>query len=276
MFCTKCGALIYEGERFCLKCGSPVKNGDSQAQAQYVPQPPRNDAEYDPYVVSITPERAAEIMNGQTTETKPSSKKKIVTAMVAVLALIFFALVAVGLLSNCLGANTPEEMINALLHKDEQEDGIPMFVTPSDAAIIFPDDSETTTTAAPTTTTTTTTTTTAPTTSQQDLLLLQAKEINDLLVSKKWKTTLEGYDALITFNDDGTALIEVNVKLGFFNVAQKVNANYEITPQCFAKIVGEYNGKKYGISGVISKVSSSELRVDRGGDKGIVTLKEAK
>ncbi len=304
MFCTKCGAQIFDNENFCSKCGSPVKGRQPAAQESnsYFEEAERrsqNDIDA-PLVINITPEKAAEMFrkNSSAPESaakSPKKPKKVknkgALGVVAVLLLLIVLLTGVGIASNCLNATTPQEIIDAIADAGENDDDSTADVsvseestttasaeTTSTAETTTATTTTTTTTTVTTTTTTTTakpttTTTTARTSSEQAVQAQQARDIVKLLVSKKWKTTVSGYDAVITFYKDGTALIEADVKIGFFTVTQKVEATYEVSSRCFAVIKGEYNGMQLGISGIISKISDDELLVDRGGDLGTITLK---
>lgn len=299
MFCTKCGAQIQENEKFCPRCGNLVKHHDAESAVTKAAR----DAQYDPdapLVINITQDKVDEMMrrssqsaNNATSNSKKSRNNQGAVWVLAALGVLLVLLVGVGILSNHYNATTPSEIVNAIsgqLGNDaDNEHGT--AASESDAAVeanasepAASTEATTTTTAttttATTTTVTTTTTTTATTTvrtsSQQEMLAKQAREIAQLLVNNKWKTTVSGYDAVITFKSDGTALIEVDVKVGFFTVTQKVNATYSLSSECFAVIKGEYNGMNLGISGTITKISNTELLLDRGCDLGTITLKAAK
>jgi len=272
MFCTGCGAQIFDGEKFCSKCGRPVKAAEEK--------PPKKDNSYDrfePIVVNITPDMMQSGSSAPSGETKPLKKKSKLKVVIISLLIVLVLLVGVGVISNMLDATTPQEIINALIKENEgesSEGGVSSSdeALPEDEAQITAEEEITTTTTS-TTTSTTTTTTTVSTTSKEQLLAQQSKEIQKLLVSKKWTTELEGYQADITFKNDGTALVEVDLKIGFISMKQKVDATYEISPRCFAIIRGSYNGMNLGISGTITKISDKELLLDRGGDLGTLTLK---
>lgn len=122
------------------------------------------------------------------------------------------------------------------------------------------------------TTTTSTTRTTATTENQKKR---EAEMIREMLLSAKWKTTIEGYEAIVTFQKGGAAVITVKVKIGFFTVNKSIDAEYSVSDKCHAYIVGEYDGNSYGISGYIERVSDSELIIERDKNLGKVTLKKA-
>ena len=264
MFCTSCGAQILDGEKFCSKCGRPVKAVEEQTSSKE-----KSHDKFEPIVVNITPDMLQGGSAPSGNSKKPKKKTKMRVVIISLL-MVIVLLIGIGVISNLLDATTPQEIISALLEKDD--DDAQQDVSFSDAAL-SETDVQITTTAEVTTTTTTTTTTTVSTTSKEQLLAQQAKEIQSLLVSKKWTTELEGYQADLTFNNDGTALVEVDVKIGFISMKQKVDATYEISPRCFAIIRGSYNGMNLGISGTITKISDNELLLDRGGDLGTLTLK---
>ena len=99
----------------------------------------------------------------------------------------------------------------------------------------------------------------------------EAEEIRSLLVSRTWKTQLEGYNATVKFNKDGTAVITVKV----FLFSKSIEAEYSVSDKCHAVIQAEYEGQLLGISGDISKISDTRLVVERDRNLGKVTLEAA-
>jgi len=292
LFCTKCGAQILDDERFCAKCGSAVKGrvqDGAPAAKQKKAVPVRKAAESAedidpnaPLVINITPEKVADMMkrtaddNADAASGRSKKKRKNKGGLwaIALLLVVIVLLVCVGVASNCLNATTPQEILDALSGEiNNTQDSDIQWNEDTEHTADSVESQTTSTSTSATTTTTTTTTTTARTSSEQEILAQQAEEIRALLIKNKWETTVSGYDAVITFYNDGTALIEVDVKVGFFTVTQKVEATYEVSSRCFAVIKGSYNGMNLGISGTITKISSRELLVDRGGDLGTLTLK---
>jgi len=101
-----------------------------------------------------------------------------------------------------------------------------------------------------------------------DAKKLEAEEIRALLVSRTWKTELEGYGATVKFNKDGTASITVKVLL----FKKTIEAKYSVNDKCHAVIQADYEGQTLGISGQITRISDTKLVVERDKNMGKVTL----
>lgn len=85
--------------------------------------------------------------------------------------------------------------------------------------------------------------------------LAEAVRIRKLLVSKKWKSNIMGYDANLTFKNDGTAKISVKVLF----VTQNVNGTYDIGDDCSVLIRFSYAGSKYRIIGTAHAVNDDKI-----------------
>lgn len=101
----------------------------------------------------------------------------------------------------------------------------------------------------------TSSTSAAPTESPVSVKLQEAQRIRKLLPSKKWKTSLMGYDATITFKEGDKASIAVKVLV----MTEKVNANYYVYDDCSVEIRFSYGGKNYRIIGTADIVSDDKI-----------------
>ncbi|MBE6764807.1 MAG: hypothetical protein E7546_02860 [Ruminococcaceae bacterium] len=101
----------------------------------------------------------------------------------------------------------------------------------------------------------TTSSTAKPTESPASAKMQEAMRIRELLPSKKWKTTLMGYDATITFKKGDTA--DISVKIYF--ITEKLSANYYVYDDCSVEIRFSYGGKNYRIIGTADVVSDDKI-----------------
>jgi len=242
--CKVCGAAAQQGERFCHCCGKELPTAMSQKAKR-----------------------------------ENAKKRGVLIAAVLLAAMVLCGSAWLGL----RGADSISGTACALCPSEQTA------VQPSSPAVSSTDDavqeedtteSTTTTTATTTTTTATTTTTTkkttaATTTTTQNAKKAEAERIRKLLVSKKWKTTVEGYDANVEFKSNGTAVITVKIGVGFLSITEKVNAEYAIDDNCHAVIHAKYNNMNLGISGMISSSSNDKVVINRDANQGKVTLTAA-
>ena len=288
MFCTNCGVQAHDGDMFCPGCGTRLKHA-SQANQQAGQQQYSNSSDrpaqgytYDP---NPAPRPAGYPGNPFAQEEPKKNKsgakgRRSMGVIVAMLILVVLAMMLfVGargymgddlsnMMSSCSGCS--ETAVPPAADDDTDGDDESIFGNISAADITSAADVATTTT---TTATTTTTTTTVPTTTTTtvDALKQEAEEIREMLVSRKWQTELEGYKATVTFNKNGTAAITVKVLF----ISKTINAKYSVNDKCHAVIQADYEGQTLGISGQISKVSSTKLLVERDKNMGEVTLTAA-
>ncbi len=274
MFCSKCGAETFDNENFCLRCGARLKRIENDdTQDGYV-----NDQSYDRAYNDINIDDYSQSVSGG--ENGQKTGRGIAKTILAVLVICIVALsIAVVVISagqsDVLGEGGLVSQAMGGQHNDATEpSGTPIAATePSE-------ETTQTTTTEPTTTTTaeitTTTTTTTAATTKTTKNTQEADRIRGLLVKKKWSTTLEGYNADITFNKDGTATVTAKIKVLGMTIKKSVDAEYSVTDDCKVVLKAEYEGKDYGISGTISYVSDKELLVERSNNAGRITLKAAK
>lgn len=83
----------------------------------------------------------------------------------------------------------------------------------------------------------------------------QAEHIRELLPSKKWKTTLMGYNATITFAKNDTANISVKVLF----ITESLSAKYYVYDDCTVEIKFSYSGKNYRIKGAAEAVTDNKI-----------------
>ncbi len=269
MFCTKCGAQALNGDMFCPECGAKLKHtaasGSDGSTNQYAgysaPQPQSWEPSgrvYESYSKPVkTPKNKAD-----------RKRNRSVGVIAALLLLVVAAMLIFAGMRGYLGENIGSLFASCGKNGEQVETMLPVSQTDADK-----ETTETASTTETTVTTTTTTTTTKPTTTTTtvDAKKLEAEEIRNLLVSRTWKTQLEGYDATVKFNKDGTATI--TVKIFLFN--KSFDAKYSVNDKCHAVIQAEYEGQVLGISGDISKVSNTKLVVERDKNMGKVTLNAA-
>jgi|GEM_PF-1568926 len=265
MFCTKCGARAMDNDRFCPQCGAQLKHavqteaaGANQAGSSGA-QPSQEGKVY--YTQGYTT-----VIEKPGAKKKEKSRTKGFRGMGLIIALLI--VVVLGMLGfiGCRGYLDGELPISC---GGDETPVILDNVSGSDHTVSST--AETTTTTAATTTTTTTTTQKPTTTTTVDAKKQEAEEIRNLLISRKWKTELEGYTATVEFNADGTASITVKVLF----ISKTIDAKYSISDKCHAVIQAEYDGQLLGISGEISKVSNTKIVVERDKNMGTVTLTAA-
>ena len=106
-------------------------------------------------------------------------------------------------------------------------------------------------------TTTTTASTTAATTTTTAAQTDDTQAMRDLLVSKRWKTDVMGFDAEIEFYEDGSA----QVKLKVLFTKMTVPGKYSIGKDGKFTLEFSYGGETYYAAGVLRKSSSDKLVV---------------
>ena len=280
MYCTGCGAKIESGERFCLQCGKQVTvSGDAaNSQSAYMPFKKKSEPNA-PIVINNTyADITSKRQSADADKHKRAGKKGAAVVLVSLLA----GLLLCGGTYLYLGGDNENNSLSACAMCADAED---VSVTlPSDTDVQTQEITTTTAQTETTTTTTTTTTivttkptttkpsTTKPTTTTQNAKKKEAERIRSLLVKNKWKTSIEGYDAEITFKENGKAVVTVKFKLGFLSMSETVNATYSVDDKCHAVIKAKYNNMDLGVSGYVTAKSDKKLVLERDGNQGTLTL----
>ena len=274
MFCSNCGAKAFEGDQFCPQCGSKLKYAAQQSaqtdttaqQAQYRPAEPASSsaANSQPYVGNPFAQKNERASGAK----KFRSLGTIIALLIVVVAAMLLFMGARGYVGDDMG-----DILSSCGSCGEQTEPVEVGGAPASESDILPviSDADITTAVQPPTTTTTTTTEAPTTTTTVDAKKLEAEEIRELLVSRKWETELEGYKATVTFKKDGTAAITVKILF----ISKTIEAKYSVNDKCHAVIQANYEGQTRGISGQISKVSDTKLVVDRDKNMGKVYLTAA-
>lgn len=282
LFCEKCDARIGEHDAFCPVCGEPVPGRAPQQNAQAAqPEQPeyREQAQYrapyqgeNAYRPQSEPQAYEYTYENESAPSKPAKKRASGKAWGIVIVALLVGLLLCGgayiLLDGGSGARScaacrPQEDSTAVLPQ-ELSSGTDAVVSEADEVTTTTTAEEVTTTQKPTTTTTT-----------ENATKKEAERIRKLLVSKKWKTTLEGYEGTVTFKDDNTAQISVKIGIGFLAITEKVDAQYVVDDNCHAVIVAQYKDMNLGISGMVSSSRDDKIVIDRDKNQGKITLTAA-
>lgn len=261
MKCKYCGAEISEGLRICLECGEEVDYTREQLDEEF------SDGVVDEGYYDSDSAREVELQNDA--EEKQEVRKKMTGVIVLALliaAVILGVILAVMSMKNG-GKLTGDDIADAL----SQQNVSSTQVIAADSGDQSDDMIETTTTAETTTTTEATTTTTTTTAAGAE-----AAELRKLLTSKKWSTSIEGYDADVQFKNDGTAVITAKIKVLGMTVKKDINAKYSLTDDCIMTFGAEYGGTNYGVKGVLVRNSDDDLTLVRANNAGTISLKAAK
>lgn len=260
MFCTNCGAQALGTDRFCPNCGALLKNARHAPESAAARPAPTAAPVYD----------AASAVYG---DKKQKQKKKMGAAPKVI---IVFILLTVLLLLGFAAQRGYFGDLSAIRFGGcapvSASDGVSLVQNPSASDVEGATASQATTSTQIPTYHSTESPVTTTTVNQA---AKDAAEIREMLVSRKWKTNLEGYDATITFRKDGTATITVKIGFLFITKEESIEAEYSVSDRSHAVIVANYGGTDYGISGYMKKASDTELVVERDKNMGTVTLKAA-
>lgn len=256
MYCKKCGAEIGEGLRVCLSCGEEVEYTSEQLKEEF------SDGVVDEGYYDSDPARQVELDNSA--EIQQDVKKHmwgtvLITLLIA-LAVLGIALAAMAMTKTGLFA---ENDIDDLLSGQPVVSQTQVITTAEDDVLAN---------------------TEPETVEEQPVEEAPAVEepqeteadiIRKLLLSKKWSTTIEGYDGDVVFKEGGKAVITAKVPVFGMTVKKDINAKYTFTDDCVLTLTAEYGGNSYGIKGLVVRKSDTELEIVRANNAGSLKLTAA-
>ena len=260
IYCRKCGAEIQSGLRVCLNCGEEVDLTRQQVTDEF------SDGVVQEGYYDSDAARMDEYENRQEIQ---QDVRKHMAGTVLITLLVALAVIAIALAvmaSNKTGIFAEKDPDNLFAAQGNENQVIATVDTPQQDEVPIIDDQPEEQPAEEAA---------AQPEEPAEQAPSQADEIRNLMITKKWTTTLEGYEGEVEFKKDGRAVITAVVPVLGFKVKKSLDAKYILTDDCEFTISAEYGGKSYGVTGTVEKISDSELKLTRAKNGGTITLKAA-
>lgn len=258
MYCKKCGAEIGEGLRVCLNCGEEVEYTSEQLKQEF------SDGVVDEGYYDSDPARQVEYENSA--EIQQDVKKHMWGAVLITL------LIALAVLGIAIAAMAMTK--TGLFAENDISDMLAGQTVVSQTQVIAPTEEEVEASAEPEPAEEPAEepVEAAPVEEPQNN---EAEAIRNLLLTKKWSTTIEGYDGDVVFKEGGKAVITAKVPVFGLTVKKDIDAKYTFTDDCVLTLTADYGGNSYGIKGLVVRNSDRELEIIRANNAGSLKLTAA-